>query len=77
MSKSGGSSYPVENAARSQIQQDWANREYVEVITTSIKRITDFLNSFGKLLLYCSRFVGLPIIIVYDRPIHERVYVYR
>ena len=37
-----------ENTARSQIQQDWANREYVEVITTSIKRITDFLNSFGK-----------------------------
>lgn len=37
-----------DNAARSQIQQDWANREYVEVITTSIKRITDFLNSFGE-----------------------------
>lgn len=35
--------------ARSQIQQDWGNREYVEVITTSIKRITDFLNSFGEL----------------------------
>lgn len=31
-----------------QIQQDWANREYIEVITTSIKKITDFLNSFGK-----------------------------
>ncbi|KAF6016848.1 hypothetical protein EB796_024843 [Bugula neritina] len=39
-------SKPVDNSARSQIQQDWANREYVEVITTSIKRITDFLNSF-------------------------------
>ncbi|XP_067930157.1 probable protein BRICK1-A [Watersipora subatra] len=35
-----------DNSAHSQIQQDWANREYVEVITTSIKRITDFLNSF-------------------------------
>ncbi|XP_059161357.1 probable protein BRICK1-B [Physella acuta] len=28
------------------LQQDWANREYVEVITGSIKKITDFLNSF-------------------------------
>lgn len=32
-----------------QIQQDWANREYIEVITSSIKKITDFLNSFGKI----------------------------
>ena len=32
-----------------QIQQDWANREYIEVITCSIKKISDFLNSFGKL----------------------------
>lgn len=30
-----------------QTQQDWANREYIEVITSSIKKITDFLNSFG------------------------------
>ncbi|KAL0279197.1 UNVERIFIED_CONTAM: hypothetical protein PYX00_000805 [Menopon gallinae] len=29
-----------------QIEQDWANREYIELITGSIKRITDFLNSF-------------------------------
>ncbi|KAI9555789.1 probable protein BRICK1-B [Daphnia magna] len=29
-----------------QTQQDWANREYIEVITSSIKKITDFLNSF-------------------------------
>ncbi|KAJ3650246.1 hypothetical protein Zmor_021944 [Zophobas morio] len=28
------------------IQQDWVNREYIEVITVSIKKITDFLNSF-------------------------------
>jgi uncharacterized protein len=33
-----------------QIQQDWANREYIEVITGSIKKITDFLNSFGELI---------------------------
>ena len=31
------------------IQQDWASREYVEVITCSIKKISDFLNSFGKI----------------------------
>lgn len=35
-------------AVQKQIQQDWANREYIEVITGSIKKITDFLNSFGK-----------------------------
>lgn len=34
-------------AIQKQIHQDWANREYIEVITASIKRITDFLNSFG------------------------------
>lgn len=34
------------------IHQDWANREYIEVITASIKRISDFLNSFGK-FLFC------------------------
>jgi hypothetical protein len=37
-----------------QIQQDWANREYIEVITGSIKKITDFLNSFGELI--CTTF---------------------
>lgn len=35
-------------AIQKQIHQDWANREYIEVITASIKRITDFLNSFGE-----------------------------
>ncbi|XP_033233812.1 uncharacterized protein HSPC300 isoform X1 [Drosophila pseudoobscura] len=35
-------------AIQKQIHQDWANREYIEVITASIKRITDFLNSFGR-----------------------------
>lgn len=35
-------------AIQMQIHQDWANREYIEVIATSIKRIIDFLNSFGK-----------------------------
>jgi len=30
------------------IQLDWANREYVELITTQIKKISDFLNSFDS-----------------------------
>lgn len=30
------------------LQQDWVNREYIEVITGSIKKIADFLNSFGE-----------------------------
>ena len=29
-----------------QTQADWVNREYIELITGSIKRIADFLNSF-------------------------------
>lgn len=41
----------VHKEVQKQIHQDWANREYIEVITASIKRITDFLNSFGKNLL--------------------------
>jgi hypothetical protein len=34
------------------IQQDWANREYIEVITGSIKKISDFLNSFGRIFCH-------------------------
>ena len=34
------------NEIQKQIQRDWVNREYVEIITSSIKKITDFLNSF-------------------------------
>jgi len=33
-------------AIQKQIQTDWANREYIEIITGSIKKIADFLNSF-------------------------------
>lgn len=40
-------------AIQKQIHQDWANREYIEVITASIKRITDFLNSFGASGIFC------------------------
>ncbi|CAG0921031.1 unnamed protein product [Notodromas monacha] len=33
-------------ALQRQTQQDWENRADVEVITSSIKKIADFLNSF-------------------------------
>lgn len=29
-----------------QIQQDWSNREYIEVVVSNIRKLTDFLNSF-------------------------------
>ena len=29
-------------------QQDWANREYVQLMTSSITRIADFLNTFHR-----------------------------
>ncbi|CAM2117209.1 unnamed protein product [Caretta caretta] len=35
-----------ENLVQHEIHQDWANCEYIKVITSSIKKITDFLNSF-------------------------------
>lgn len=31
---------------KKQIQQDWANREYTEIITGSLKKVAEFLNSF-------------------------------
>uniref|UniRef100_A0A8D2CQH5 Uncharacterized protein n=1 Tax=Sciurus vulgaris TaxID=55149 RepID=A0A8D2CQH5_SCIVU len=34
-----------EDAVQREIHQDWARREYVEVITSSIKKIADFPNS--------------------------------
>ena len=47
-----------------QIQQDWANREYTEIITGSIKKISEFLNSFdascrGRLALLNERLTQL------------------
>ncbi|XP_042781819.1 probable protein BRICK1 [Panthera pardus] len=35
-----------EDLVQREIDQDWANREYIEVITSSIKKMADFLNSF-------------------------------
>ena len=34
------------SSVQSQIQQDWNNREFVENITSSIKKISEFLNAF-------------------------------
>lgn len=47
MSGSTGIGVERENIQK-QIQQDWANREYIEIITGSIKKIGDFLNSFDS-----------------------------
>eukprot|EP00118_Oscarella_pearsei_P002388 m.10436 g.10436 ORF g.10436 m.10436 type:complete len:72 (+) comp22297_c0_seq2:34-249(+) len=33
-------------SVQKQIQQDWDNREFAEVLTHSIKKISDFLNAF-------------------------------
>ena len=33
---------------RDQIQADWENREFVETLTCSVKKLADFLNNFGK-----------------------------
>ena len=34
------------SSGQRQIQQDWSNREYIEVIVSNIKKLTDFLNTF-------------------------------
>ena len=36
----------IMSSVQSQIQQDWNNREFVETITSSIKKISEFLNAF-------------------------------
>ena len=43
-----GSHQVHREALQRQTQADWANREYIELITGSIKRIADFLNSFDN-----------------------------
>lgn len=53
-----------QDGIQKQIQQDWANREYTEIITGSIKKITEFLNSFdascrGRLALLSERLTQL------------------
>ncbi|CAB4056008.1 C3ORF10 [Lepeophtheirus salmonis] len=46
MTLTGSSPQVHREALQRQTQADWANREYIELITGSIKRIADFLNSF-------------------------------
>lgn len=31
-----------------QIQQDWENREFIEIVSEGIKKIAEFLNDFGE-----------------------------
>lgn len=31
-----------------QLREDWGNREYIEVVAANIRKIADFLNSFGS-----------------------------
>ena len=41
-----------------QIQQDWENREFIEILSESIKNIAKFLNNFGKYFVFnCLRCV--------------------
>ena len=33
--------------SKSHVQLDWEQREYIEEVTTNIKKVTEFLNRFG------------------------------
>lgn len=35
-----------------QIQLDWENREFIEIVSEGIKKIAEFLNDFGELKLF-------------------------
>lgn len=37
-----------EDLVQREIHQVWVNWEFTEIITSSIKKIADFLNSFGQ-----------------------------
>lgn len=41
---SGGANSRTE--VQRQLKQNWDNREYIEIISNNIKKISDFLNSF-------------------------------
>lgn len=36
-------------AAKTPIQRDWEQREFVEMVSVNIKKITEFLNKFGTM----------------------------
>lgn len=38
--------YGEREGIQKQIEKDWNNREFIEVVCGSIRRITDFLNNF-------------------------------
>ena len=39
------------STVQKQIQQDWENREFIEIVSEGIKKIAEFLNDFGELFL--------------------------
>lgn len=36
-------------AAKTPIQRDWEQREFVEMVSVNVKKITEFLNKFGTI----------------------------
>ena len=46
-STSGSSSFPY---VQKEISSDWNNREFIQVISANIKKISDSLNAFGRLV---------------------------
>ena len=41
------------STVQKQIQQDWENREFIEIVSEGIKKIAEFLNDFGELVCTC------------------------
>ena len=39
-----------------QLREDWDNRECIAIVSHHIKKITDFLNQFGKVILVVGPF---------------------
>lgn len=38
----------MSSEVQQQIQQDWENREFIEIVSEGIKKIAEFLNDFGE-----------------------------
>ena len=38
----------MSSEVQQQIQQDWENREFIEIVSQGIKKIAEFLNDFGE-----------------------------
>lgn len=38
-------------SVQKEIQDDWENREFIEIVSEGIKKIAEFLNDFGECLL--------------------------